>query len=293
MAIYHFSGTIISRSSGKSSVVSAAYRSGEKLYDERQERMADYSRKQDVVHEEIILPEGAPEWMGVREKLWNVVEAAENRKDAQLAREVHFSLPREFTKEQNIELAREFVRDEFVYTTNNQIVAKGDFDGHAENMLFPVEFYPVLQSFSPTKYAITESWVFFKSDESVIGVRQLEPTGLSDSIIRIFDKINEEKADLPEEFKDIVEESGVFVDTEMGSDSIIFSFKDGEMILSSNNSKGEISKSIPFEKEMEGFILSQKYLKAVAPISSEFCNEKEVVYFFGDWVTVAVAKIQE
>jgi Ti-type conjugative transfer relaxase TraA len=76
--------------------------------------MADYSRKQDVVHEEIILPEGAPEWMGVREKLWNVVEAAENRKDAQLAREVHFSLPREFTKEQNIELAREFVRDEFV-----------------------------------------------------------------------------------------------------------------------------------------------------------------------------------
>ena len=114
MAIYHFSGSVISRSHGKSSIASAAYRSGEKLYDERQERVADYSRKQDVAYKEILLPEGAPEWTGDREKLWNAVEAAENRKDAQLAREFNFALPREFTKEHNIELAREFVQNEFV-----------------------------------------------------------------------------------------------------------------------------------------------------------------------------------
>ena len=114
MAIYHFSGSLISRSKGKSSIASAAYRSGEKLYDERQQREFDYGRKQDVAYKEIMLPDGAPEWMKNREKLWNAVEAAENRKDSQLAREFNFALPREFTKEQNIELAREFVQNEFI-----------------------------------------------------------------------------------------------------------------------------------------------------------------------------------
>lgn len=114
MAIYHFSGTVISRSGGKSAVASAAYRSGEKLYDERQEKVMNYSKKQDVLYKEIMLPKGASEWMKDREKLWNEVEKAENRKDSQLAREVHFSLPRELSKEQNIELAKEFVQNEFV-----------------------------------------------------------------------------------------------------------------------------------------------------------------------------------
>ena len=44
MAIYHFSGTVISRSQGRSAVVSAAYRAGEKLYDEHQEKTADFSK---------------------------------------------------------------------------------------------------------------------------------------------------------------------------------------------------------------------------------------------------------
>jgi Ti-type conjugative transfer relaxase TraA len=114
VAIYHFSGSVLSRSKGKSAIASAAYRAGEKLHDERQEKTFDYGRKQDIAHKEIMLPEGAPEWMKDREKLWNAVEAAENRKDSQLAREFNFALPREFTKEQNIELAREFVQNEFV-----------------------------------------------------------------------------------------------------------------------------------------------------------------------------------
>ena len=114
MAIYHFSSKIISRSNGKSAIVSAAYRAGEKLYDERQEKIVDYSRKQDVMFKEVFLPEGAPKWMADREKLWNAVEKVERRKDAQLARELHFSLPRELSKEQNVELAKEFVKNEFV-----------------------------------------------------------------------------------------------------------------------------------------------------------------------------------
>jgi Ti-type conjugative transfer relaxase TraA len=114
MAIYHFSGTVISRSQGRSAVACAAYRSAEKLHDERCDREHNYTHKQDVASTEILLPENAPAWMTDREKLWNAVEANEKRKDAQLAREFNFALPRELTLEQNIELAREFVKETFV-----------------------------------------------------------------------------------------------------------------------------------------------------------------------------------
>ena len=59
-------------------------------------------------------PDGAPDELREREGLWNAVEAAEKRKDAQLAREVEFAIPRELTKEQGFELARDFVQAEFV-----------------------------------------------------------------------------------------------------------------------------------------------------------------------------------
>ncbi len=114
MAIYHFSGTVISRSQGRSAVACAAYRSGEKLQDERCDREHDYTHKQDVAHTEILLPDNAPQWMGSREKLWNAVEVNEKRKDAQLAREFNFALPRELTIEQNTALAKDFVKEAFV-----------------------------------------------------------------------------------------------------------------------------------------------------------------------------------
>ncbi len=114
MAIYHFSGTVISRSQGRSAVACAAYRSGEKLHDERYGKDHDYTQKQDVAHTEILLPDGAPLWMADREKLWNAVELHEKRKDAQLAREFNFALPRELTLKQNVSLACEFVQETFV-----------------------------------------------------------------------------------------------------------------------------------------------------------------------------------
>ncbi len=56
----------------------------------------------------------APEHLGDRATLWNTVEAGEVRKDAQLAREVEFAIPREMSEAQGIELARDFVQREFV-----------------------------------------------------------------------------------------------------------------------------------------------------------------------------------
>jgi Ti-type conjugative transfer relaxase TraA len=114
MAIYHLHVKVIGRKSGSSAVASAAYRSGSRLHDERLERSHDFSGKRGVVHSEVMLPENAAKGWSDRERLWNDVEAFELRKDAQLAREVEFAIPREMTQAQGIELARDFVRSEFV-----------------------------------------------------------------------------------------------------------------------------------------------------------------------------------
>src|SRR3990167_3889858 len=114
MAIYHLSVKVISRSSGRSSVAASAYRAAERLHDERLDRDHDFTNKSGVVHSEVMLPEHAPEEWRDRERLWNDVEAIEKRKDAQLAREVEFAIPRELNQQQGIELAREFVSQEFV-----------------------------------------------------------------------------------------------------------------------------------------------------------------------------------
>jgi ATP-dependent exoDNAse (exonuclease V) alpha subunit len=113
MAIYRFSAKVIGRSSGRSATAAAAYRAGAELRDERTGQEHDYTRRQGVLHSEIIAPDNAPEWMKDREQLWNAVEAAERRKDAQLSREVQLALPHQLTDDQRRELVRDFVKDEF------------------------------------------------------------------------------------------------------------------------------------------------------------------------------------
>ena len=114
MAIYHFSAKMISRANGSSALAAAAYRSASRLHDQRLDRNHDFSNKAGVVHSEVMLSEGTPEEWADREKLWNAVEMAELRKDAQLAREVEFAIPRELDQVEGIRLAREFVKAEFV-----------------------------------------------------------------------------------------------------------------------------------------------------------------------------------
>ena len=113
LAIYHFSTKIISRAKGQSAVACAAYRTSEKMYDERYEKWHDYTRKEDVVYTAVLLPAQAPEWMGSRETLWNHVEKIETRKDSRLAREFEVALPRELTLKQNIALIKELTSEQF------------------------------------------------------------------------------------------------------------------------------------------------------------------------------------
>ncbi|MBW9069979.1 Ti-type conjugative transfer relaxase TraA [Agrobacterium pusense] len=127
MAISHFSASIVSRGSGRSVVLSAAYRHCAKMEYEREARTIDYTRKQGLLHEEFVLPAGAPRWVrsltadrsvsGASEAFWNKVEAFEKRADAQLARDLTIALPLELSAEQNIALVRDFVE--------KHIIAKG------------------------------------------------------------------------------------------------------------------------------------------------------------------------
>ena len=161
MAIYHFSAKVIGRSGGRSAIASAAYRAAERLHDAKLDRAHDYTAKAGVVHSEIMLPEGAPErWCpsddsraalrDVRERLWNEVEAGEKRKDAQLARDIEISLPRELGKMEAIRLARDFVREQFVdrgmvadLNVHWTKAADGELQPHAHVMLTMRRLEPV------------------------------------------------------------------------------------------------------------------------------------------------------
>jgi Ti-type conjugative transfer relaxase TraA len=119
VAVPHFSVSIVARGSGRSAVLSAAYRHCAKMEFEREARTIDYTRKQGLLHEEFVIPADAPEWLrsmiadrsvaGASEAFWNKVEAFEKRSDAQLAKDVTIALPLELTSKQNIALMRDFV----------------------------------------------------------------------------------------------------------------------------------------------------------------------------------------
>jgi hypothetical protein len=114
LAIYRFSADIIGRSKGYSATAAAAYRAGERIEDERTGTVHDYRRRSGVLHAEILAPAGAPAWVYDRAKLWNAVEQAERRRDAQLSRQLVLALPHELTDAQRKELVRAFLQREFV-----------------------------------------------------------------------------------------------------------------------------------------------------------------------------------
>ena len=114
MATYHCSVKVISRSAGRSSVAAAAYRSGDTLTNDRDGLTHDYSKKRGIEHSEIMLPESAPERFAERNNLWNEVEQAERRKDAQTAREIEIALPAELNTKEQAALVREYAQRNFV-----------------------------------------------------------------------------------------------------------------------------------------------------------------------------------
>ena len=114
MALFHLNVTQIKRSKGQSAIAAAAYRAGEKLYSEYYGENSDYTNKGGVICSEILLPDHAPREYTDRQTLWNAVEKAERGKNAQLAYSFDIALQNEFSLDENIALARQFLLEHFV-----------------------------------------------------------------------------------------------------------------------------------------------------------------------------------
>ena len=130
MAIYHLEAKMVSRGAGRSAVAASAYLSCSRLYNDYDEIQHDYTRKQGLAWQQVFLPEYAPQEWQDRETLWNAVEETEKAKDSRLAREFVVALPIELSREKQIELLQEFIREQFVLDGMCADAAIHDTDGH-------------------------------------------------------------------------------------------------------------------------------------------------------------------
>jgi Ti-type conjugative transfer relaxase TraA len=106
--------SIHTRAKGHSAIAASAYRSGTKLYDARTGITHDYSNRSDVAFSMVLLPQDALSEFANREFLWNQAERAENRRDAQLCKDVVLALPKELDLARQIELTKHFAQAHFV-----------------------------------------------------------------------------------------------------------------------------------------------------------------------------------
>ena len=127
MAIYHLHHGFVGRSNGRSSVQSAAYITGEKLYEERREKLADYTKRAgDVEFVNTLAPEHSKYkdlsvWNEVEkfedkyaEKHYKTEESVANYKEsAQTASTIILALPNELSLESNKELLEKFINTRF------------------------------------------------------------------------------------------------------------------------------------------------------------------------------------
>jgi hypothetical protein len=101
------------RGSGHSAVAGVAYRLGLRLLDRRTGIWHDYRKRklgEEIVRALTIAPEGAPGWATDPDELWNRIEAAEKRKDSQVARDYRILIPLGLTDQQAGDMAEEMAR---------------------------------------------------------------------------------------------------------------------------------------------------------------------------------------
>ena len=146
MAIYHLEAKMVSRGAGRSAVAASAYLSCSRMLNDYDGVQHDYTRKQGLAWQAVFLPPMAPpEWQD-REKLWNAVEEAEKTKDSRLAREFVAALPIELSRQQQIELLQDFIREQFVDEGMCADVAIHDTDGHNPHAHILLTVRPLTES---------------------------------------------------------------------------------------------------------------------------------------------------
>ncbi|MEK5105001.1 MobA/MobL family protein [Cytobacillus sp. FSL M8-0252] len=113
MGIYYFDAKFVSKAK-QSAVAKASYVSNDALYSERDEETKKFRERVVKPESFIIAPSHAPEWVYNRESLWNEAEKVEKQYNAQVQREVVVALPIEISNQEQTNLLREFVQENFV-----------------------------------------------------------------------------------------------------------------------------------------------------------------------------------
>ena len=147
MAIFHYTVKIVGRSKGKSIISASAYLNGDVMKNEETGRISYYTAKKEVVYTSLLMCENAPqEWLNVpaenirrfqksarykradnkdaalgkfkltfqKQRLWNEVLKIEKTSDAQLGRSFEFSLPKEWSRQEQIDYTTEYIQKTFV-----------------------------------------------------------------------------------------------------------------------------------------------------------------------------------
>ena len=125
MAIQFARARFISRGQGHNVARSAAYNARDRVSSPYTGETFDFSQREEVVHHEVILPDGAPDELGTTQALWAAAQVAETRKNAQEARELVIALPADkgLTDADRAEMVTSFVREHF---TNRGLAAQVD-----------------------------------------------------------------------------------------------------------------------------------------------------------------------
>jgi hypothetical protein len=170
MAIFYIRTSIVRASSGKSAVASAAYQAAQSLHNEKLDCSFSYSRKEEVIHSEIMLPEYAPESFHDRSILWNAVEAKESKNNSRYARQFVIATPKEWSAEETIERAREFIQSALV---DKGMIA--DWSFHTKDGNPHIHIMATVRSFNPDGSWATMERKEYALDENGERIPEIDP----------------------------------------------------------------------------------------------------------------------
>lgn len=175
----------------RSAVAAAAYRSGERLWDNTAGKFQEITREADhqIEFTDILAPEGAPSWVFDRAGLWNAVERSETNRDgslkenALLAREVQLTLPRELPLEETVGLVKEFARRHFIsegmvadIAIHNKPASDGQMQRHAHIMLTTRRLNPEGEAGERAGFYRSKERAWFMPDSLYADINQAKAT---------------------------------------------------------------------------------------------------------------------
>ena len=207
MAIFHFTVKIVGRSKGKSVISASAYLNGDVMKNEETGRISYYTSKKEVVYTSLMMCENAPpEWLHVpeenikrfqqsirykraddkdaalekfkitfqKQRLWNEVLKIEKNADAQLGRSFEFSLPKEWSRQEQIDYTTEYIQKTFVdkgMCVDWSIHDKGDGNPHV-HLLVTMRPFNLDHSWGSKE---VKDWDFVRDTDGNIVVDESHP----------------------------------------------------------------------------------------------------------------------